>query len=78
MAGVPTWRQRGRVSLLVDGDWQVEWADDGVARFPVREGAGIQGMRERAQMANGRLDLRRRDGGGTVVELELPLSAVEA
>ncbi len=32
VADVPTWRQRGRVSLLVDGDWQVEWADDGAAR----------------------------------------------
>lgn len=24
---VPPWRQRGRVSLLVDGDWQLEWND---------------------------------------------------
>lgn len=32
VAGVPAWRQRGRVSLLVDGDWQVEWSDDSVAR----------------------------------------------
>lgn len=29
VAGVPAWRQRGRVSLIVDGDWQLEWADAG-------------------------------------------------
>lgn len=32
VAGVPSWRQRGRVSLVVDGDWQVEWSDESAAR----------------------------------------------
>lgn len=32
VTGVPAWRQRGRASLVVDGDWQVEWSDDGATR----------------------------------------------
>ncbi|WP_435770628.1 sensor histidine kinase [Nocardioides sp. SYSU DS0651] len=51
-------------------------ADDGIGQGVYPEGAGIQGMRERAQMAEGELQLRQREGGGTVVELELPLTAV--
>jgi hypothetical protein len=27
--GIPLWRQWGRASLIVDGDWQVEWDDAG-------------------------------------------------
>jgi len=27
--GIPLWRQWGRTSLVVDGDWQVEWDDTG-------------------------------------------------
>ena len=30
--GIPQWRQWGRVSLVVDGDWQVEWDDLGQQR----------------------------------------------
>ncbi len=30
VAGIPDWRQRGRVSVMVEGDWQIEWDD---ARF---------------------------------------------
>ena len=30
--GVPDWRQRGRVSIVVLGDWQVEWEDIGLNR----------------------------------------------
>ena len=26
--GITAWRQWGRVSLLVDGDWRVGWSDD--------------------------------------------------
>lgn len=29
VAGIPAWRQRGRVSLVVEGDWQVDWEDAG-------------------------------------------------
>jgi len=30
--GVPSWRQRGRVSFVVEGDWQVDWEDPGANR----------------------------------------------
>lgn len=57
-----------------DGPLVVQVADDGVG-FHVgsqpgpREGHfGIQGMRERAERLGGRLDVRNRPGGGTIVE----------
>ncbi len=32
VSGIPDWRQRGRVSVIVEGDWQVEWDDAGANR----------------------------------------------
>jgi len=29
VAGIPAWRQRGRVSIIVEGEWQVDWDDAG-------------------------------------------------
>jgi two-component system sensor histidine kinase UhpB len=48
-------------------------ADDGVGVADRPAGAGIQGMRERAQMVGGRLDVRHREGGGTEVVLDVPV-----
>ena len=48
-------------------------ADDGVGIAETARGAGIQGMQERAQMVGGRLELRRRAGGGTEVLLAVPV-----
>lgn len=63
------------LGLTRRGDWIVlRVADDGIGHGDFHEGAGIQGMRERAQMAGGQLHLRPREGGGTVVQLELPLA----
>lgn len=34
VAGIPEWRQRGRASVMVEGDWQIEWDDtDGNRRI---------------------------------------------
>lgn len=67
------------LGLTRRGAWIVlRIADDGIGRGAFQEGAGIQGMRERAQMTGGQLLLRHQQGGGTVVELELPLAAVQA
>jgi len=48
-------------------------ADDGIGRADTADGAGIQGMQERAQMVGGRLQVRGREGGGTEVLLEVPV-----
>ena len=48
-------------------------ADDGVGSANATTGAGIQGMQERAQMVDGRLEVRPREGGGTEVLLEVPV-----
>lgn len=67
------------LGLTRRGDWIVlRVADDGSGRGAFDESAGIQGMRERAQMAGGELYLRELQGGGTLVQLELPLAAVQA
>ena len=47
--------------------------DNGVGGADPTHGAGIQGMQERAQMVDGRLQVRRREGGGTEVVLEVPV-----
>lgn len=53
-------------------------SDDGVGGADPASGAGIQGMQERAQMVGGRLQVRRIDGGGTEVLLEVPLDGEPA
>ena len=61
----------------VDGELIVAVVDNGkgfeVADLPEQESLGIAGMRERAGLANGRLDIRSSPGGGTEVYLRLPL-----
>jgi two-component system sensor histidine kinase UhpB len=49
-------------------------ADDGVGGADAALGAGIQGMTERAQMVGGSLVVRSREGGGTEVQLEVPVT----
>lgn len=53
-------------------------SDDGVGLAGETEGAGIQGMRERAQMARGRLDIRPGARGGTTVHLAIPIAGDDA
>lgn len=49
--------------------------DDGRGVNGADEGHGIKGMRERAVLAGGRLAVGGRAGGGTQVELEVPVDA---
>jgi two-component system sensor histidine kinase UhpB len=53
---------RGRDLVLSIGD-------DGIGIPPGADGTGLRGMRERASLVGGELDVRRRDGGGTSVTL---------
>ncbi|WP_104106855.1 sensor histidine kinase [Nocardioides sp. 616] len=48
-------------------------ADDGRGLPPGAAGTGLRGMHERAALIGARLHVGRRDGGGTVVELRVPL-----
>ncbi|WP_101524574.1 sensor histidine kinase [Nocardioides houyundeii] len=48
-------------------------ADDGRGIPPDAAGTGLRGMHERAALIGARLHVGRRDGGGTVVELRVPL-----
>jgi two-component system sensor histidine kinase UhpB len=57
-----------------DGELTLRVADDGVGLDGPRLGSGIQGMRERALLVGGRVQVRRLDRG-TEVRLELPLEA---
>lgn len=60
--------------LVLDPAVRLTVTDDGRGFDPGerREGAlGLLGMQERAQLLGGRLEVRRRKGGGTVVDLEL-------
>lgn len=55
----------------------VSVADDGKGMSTGRnaEGGGIRGMRERALLVNGRLDVRSADGTGVAITLTVPLLA---
>jgi two-component system sensor histidine kinase UhpB len=55
-----------------DGELVVSVADDGAGRRGAPEGTGLQGMRERALLAGGRLTVEDAPGGGTVVRLAVP------
>jgi two-component system sensor histidine kinase UhpB len=62
------------LTVGVEGDAVVARVrDDGRGRGGGgAEGTGLQGMRERALLAGGRLDVRDAEGGGTEVRLEVP------
>ncbi len=70
--------RRCRIRLAWDGEkLGLEVADDGVG-MPANLGGGtvgIEGMRERALLAGGRLSIGPGPNGGTAVALEIPLEA---
>ena len=62
------------LSLTRQGDDVVlRVADDGQGLHMWTEGAGVQGMRERARLVGGRLDIGPRVDGGTEVRLLVPV-----
>lgn len=69
--------RRADVSLSAAGGWvTLAVADDGAGLDrdgPPEAGTGITGMRERALLVDGRLELRARPAGGTEVVLRVPV-----
>jgi signal transduction histidine kinase len=60
---------------IVDGQIRIEVGDDGTGfdASASGRGLGLDGMRERAAILNGGLQVRTRPGEGTTVELSVPL-----
>ena len=48
--------------------------DDGRGVMPLREGFGLQGMRERLASVGGTLEVSRANGGGVALAITAPLS----
>ncbi len=69
---------RVQIGLSRLGDRLVlQITDNGRGRVArMGRGSGIRGMHERAQMVGGELDVRSGEGGGTVVELVVPIARV--
>ena len=61
--------EHGRLILKLDDDGRVNW--------PLREGVGIKGMRERLADLEGELKLSPSTRGGLQVRVELPVAAVQ-
>ena len=69
---------RAEVTLAVDGDrMRLEVRDDGAGmQLPAPASSnGIIGMRERALLVGGTLDIESEPGRGTTVRLEVPIGA---
>ena len=65
--------ERVRVSLAREGGGaELRVIDDGGGRGDAREGAGLRGMRERAVLAGGVLEVASPPAGGTHVTLRVP------
>jgi signal transduction histidine kinase len=63
------------VRLALDGDVQLEIADNGVGLpLALRSGVGLQSMRERAEELGGECRAEARPGGGTRVVVRLPVA----
>jgi signal transduction histidine kinase len=54
-------------------EMEIEDHGAGLPEKPQESGLGMIGMRERAELLGGRIEFRRRPGGGTVVHVEAPL-----
>jgi len=71
-----------QVSLQRQSDaYVLTVSDDGLGFDPTKIGIkslGLQGMRERAEMLGGQLDLRTRPGDGTSIIVTFPISAATA
>jgi len=74
--------RNAQVSLLrQSASYVLAVSDDGVGFEPVKVGMkslGIEGMRERAQMLEGQLDLRTEPGKGTHIVVTFPINATGA
>jgi signal transduction histidine kinase len=58
----------------VDGDLHVSVQDDGVGGADPARGSGLVGLTDRVEALGGRLTLHSPPGGGTTLEIDLPLA----
>jgi len=70
----------GKVAIAVEmgpASVDIEVRDDGVGFDPASPAAGfgLVGMRERAELAHGTLDVEAGPGAGTIVRAHIPLEA---
>jgi signal transduction histidine kinase len=66
------------VRVTRDGEQlRVEVSDDGLGGAAITKGSGLQGLRDRVEAIDGRLDVRSQPGRGTRVTAILPLQQRE-
>jgi signal transduction histidine kinase len=65
---------------VVDGLIHLTVGDDGVGfdRFAMERGMGLPGLRERAEILLGMVDVKSSPGAGTIVDVMIPLPTVPA
>ena len=63
------------IELRRDGDVvRLSIRDDGRGVVPLREGFGLEGMRERLALVGGALEISQASGGGVALDITAPLS----
>jgi signal transduction histidine kinase len=61
-----------------NGQLRVGVSDDGIGGAEIMKGSGLQGLRDRVEAIDGRLEIRSRRGAGTHVIAHLPLQLRKA
>lgn len=61
-----------------NGQLHVDVSDDGIGGAEIVKGSGLQGLRDRVEAIDGRLEIRSRSGAGTHVIAHLPLQPRKA
>jgi signal transduction histidine kinase len=59
---------------VIDGDLHVSVTDDGVGAADPARGSGLVGLTDRVEALGGKLTLQSPAGGGTMLEIDLPLA----
>jgi signal transduction histidine kinase len=78
LTNVAKYSQASSVAITtrqMNGSLQVVVADDGIGGADVSRGSGLRGLADRVAVVDGELEIDSPEGGGTRLELRIPVHA---